>query len=381
MSEDLFPSKLALGSQFCNRVMERKALADNIAKARHTVLVSPRRYGKSSLAHQVITEMKLPFASIDLFLAHDDKTVTQRLLGGISKAVSEILPSGEKAFKKVQALFSKFRISLGLGLFQIELMQDGGDLDAVDQIYSALTALADLAAQEKKKIIIFIDEFQDISAAKSSKSIQGAIRHVAQETSSLVFLFSGSNRHLLLEMFDDKSMPLYMLCDKLHLERMHSSDYRSHLDALAIKVWGKKLPDAVFNKLMTLTELHPFYVNLLCHKLWKENFPDVAKVESAWHACMEEESRRIRAEIEKLTRNQQDLLKTLALYPTEEPTGQAFSARSGLSASSLHQAFKILSDQDVVFRVKQLDECVPLFQKNQVRVLDPLMAYYFKQFS
>ena len=381
MSEDLFPSKLALGSQFCNRIVERKALADNIAKARHTVLVSPRRYGKSSLAHQVIAEMKLPFASIDLFLAHDDKTVTQRLLGGISKAVSEILPPGEKAFKKVQALFSKFKISLGLGLFQIELMQDGGDLDAVDQIYSALTSLADLAAQEKKKIIMFIDEFQDISAAKSSKSIQGAIRHVAQETSSLVFLFSGSNRHLLLEMFDDKSMPLYMLCDKLHLERMHSSDYRPHLESLAMKVWGKKLPDAVFNKLMALTELHPFYVNLLCHKLWKETLPNVEKVENAWHECMEEESRRIRAEIEKLTRNQQDLLKTLALYPTEEPTGQAFSARSGLPASSLHQAFKVLSDQDVVFRVKQPDECVPFFQKNQVRVLDPLMAYYFKQFS
>ena len=95
---------------------------------------------------------------------------------------------------------------------------------------------------------------------------------------------------------------------------------------------------------------------------------------------MEEESRRIRAEIEKLTRNQQDLLKALALFPTEEPSGQAFSARSGLSASSLHQAFKVLSDQDIVFRVKQEDECVPFFQKNQVRILDPLMAYYFRQY-
>ena len=381
MSDDLFPSKLALGGQFCNRVLERKALADNIAKARHTVLVSPRRYGKSSLAHQVIAELKLPFASIDLFLAYDDKTVTQRLLAGISKAVSEILPPSEKAFKKVQSLFGKFKISLGLGLFQIELLQEGRELDAVDQIYSALTALADLATQEKKKIIIFIDEFQDISAAKNAKSIQGAIRHVAQETSSLVFLFSGSNRHLLLEMFDDKSMPLYMLCDKLYLERIHSADYRPHLELLAIKVWGKKLPELAFKKIMSLTELHPFYVNLLCHKLWKQTLPSVKTVETSWHECMEEESRRIRAEIEKLTRNQQDLLKALAVSPTEEPTGQTFSSLSGLSVSSLHQAVKMLLDQDVVFRVKQLDECVPMFQKNQVRILDPLTAYYFKQYT
>lgn len=380
MSEDLFPSKLALGAQFCNRILERKTLADNIAKARHTVLVSPRRYGKSSLAHQVITEMKLPSASIDLFLAYDDKTVTQRLLAGISKAVSAILPPGEKTFKKVQAFFGQFKISFGLGLFQIELLQEGRELDAVDQIYNALTALAHLSKQENKKIIIFIDEFQDIAAAKNAKSIQGAIRHVAQETSSLVFLFSGSNRHLLLEMFDDKSMPLYMLCDKLYLERMHSSDYRLHLESLALKVWNKKILDVVFKKIMSLTELHPFYVNLLCHKLWKESFPDVQKVEKSWHECMEEESRRIRAEIEKLTRNQQDLLKTLAFYPTEEPTGQAFSARAGLSVSSLYQAFKALSDQDIVFRVKEEDQYVPLFQKNQARILDPLMAYYFRQY-
>ena len=86
--------------------------------------------------------------------------MTQRLLAGISKAVSEILPQSEKAFKKVQALFGKFKISLGLGLFQIELLQEGRELDAVDQIYSALTALADLATQEKKKLLFLLMSFK-----------------------------------------------------------------------------------------------------------------------------------------------------------------------------------------------------------------------------
>lgn len=378
--DDLFPAKLASGEQFCNRVVERKMLVDNIAKARPTVLVSPRRYGKSSLAHHVMQYLQLPYASIDFFLAYDDKTIMQRLLQGISNIVSQILTPGEKTLIKVQELFGKFKISLGVGIFNVELAREFGEIDAVDHIYQALTALAKLANKEKKKAIIFIDEFQDIAAAKNSKSIQGAIRHIAQESNELVFLFSGSNRHLLLEMFDDKSMPLYMLCDKIYLERMHSADYRPHLQTLAMHTWKKELPDRVFSRIMSLTELHPFYVNLLCHKLWQKALPDEQMVDTAWHCCMEEESRRIRAELEKLTRNQQDFLKALAVYPTTEPTGQAFSAQSGLPVSSLYQTIKVLSMQDMISRVKQEDDCAPLLQKEQMRILDPLIAYYLKQY-
>ena len=109
MSDDIFPAKLAMGNQFCNRVSERKMLAANIAKSRHTVLVSPRRYGKSSLVHYVMSEMQLPFVSVDLFLAHDDKAVIKRLLVGISAAVSQIIPLEEKTIEKVKSFFGKFK--------------------------------------------------------------------------------------------------------------------------------------------------------------------------------------------------------------------------------------------------------------------------------
>lgn len=383
---NLFPSKLALGEQFCNRIEERKLLINNIHKARHTVLVSPRRYGKSSLVHYVMSELNIPFASIDLFLAHDDKTIIKRLLSGISQAITALLKpkdlkSGlsENLTSKLRKFFNKFQVSLNLGILQIELSHDRGELDVVDQIYNALNALAELATQKKKKVLIFIDEFQDIAAAQSAKSIQGAIRHVAQSTDSLVFIFSGSNRHLLLELFDDKSMPLYMLCDKIELERMSSEDYRPHLQKLAHQRWKKELSEMTLRKIFSLTELHPFYINLLCNKLWESVYPDPEKAEANWEICIEEESRRIRAELEKLTRNQQDALKSLALYPTTEPTGQAFSTQSGLAASSLHQIMNVLFEKDMTYRVKAEDPMVSFLKINQVRVLDPMISAYLRK--
>ena len=105
---DYFPAKLAKGDQFCNRISEQLALKRNINLMRHSVLVSPRRYGKSSLIHKVAEGIDMPFVSVDLFLAHDDKSIVRRLMKGISSAISELIPFSQKALAIVQKYFSAF---------------------------------------------------------------------------------------------------------------------------------------------------------------------------------------------------------------------------------------------------------------------------------
>jgi AAA+ ATPase superfamily predicted ATPase len=380
--KDYFPTKLASGGQFCNRVKERETLQKKIDQARHTVLVAPRRYGKSSLVFKVMHDSTLPLAAIDLFLAHDDSAVTKRLLAGIGEAVSAIMPLEQKVLGKLQTIFSRFRVSLSAGGFIIDTATDNASFDAVDQIFNALDGLAKLAKQQKQKVVLFIDEFQDIREAVSAKSIQGAIRHVAQATSEIVFIFSGSNRRLLLEMFDDKSKPLYMLCDTMHLNRISSKDYWPHLQKLAKKQWQKELPEIVFNKIIALTELHPYYINLLCHELWQlKNLPTFDDVFSYWEQCYQSQEERLIAELEKLTSKQQDILKALANNPSSEPTGQYFVNASRAPASTIKQTMQVLMNKDMVYQVKQLDEALPLLTLNQLRVLDPLLAYTLRKYS
>lgn len=379
---DYFPLKLALGEQFCNRTEEKAFLTHNIEKCRHTVLIAPRRYGKSSLVFNVVAELNTAVASVDLFLAHDDLAVTKRILVGISQAVSHLLPVNQKLLAKLQGLFNKFRVSLGVKGFTIDVSMETSGLDPVDQIFSALQALDTLAKEKKKPIIFFIDEFQDITEAKSAKSIQGAIRHIAQSTETITFIFSGSNRRLLLELFDNKSKPLYMLCDMLHLERMSSESYYPHLQALAKAKWHTELPHIVFAKIMALTELHPYYVNMLCHEVWKsKQLPSVDTVFDSWQRCYEAQEDRLIAELEKLTAKQKDVLKALAVQPTAEPTGHAFVSGSKMPTSSISQTVKVLLDKDMVYKVKKLDEAIPALELNQIRVLEPLLAYALKRYA
>ncbi len=379
---DYFPLKLAKGEQFCNRILERKTLKRNIELARHTVLVSPRRYGKSSLVYKVASEMTIPFECIDLFLAHDDKTVIKRILQGIGNIISQIVPLSHKTIASVQKYFSKFKVTLGANNFGLELSHNIASNDPVDQIYDALKSLSLLALERKKKVILFIDEFQDITNAQSAKSIQGAMRHVAQDTSSIVFIFSGSSRHLLLDMFDDSNKPLYMLCDKILLDRISSIDYHPHIQKAFKSKWGKTVDEFVLNRVLSLTECHPFYVNLLCSQLWKNHkLPTIDDVISAWLACFELEERRLIAEIEKLTDNQQDLLKALTVNIVNEPTSQAFLSTLGMASSSVRLGIKYLLENDMVYIVKNEDPNLPAIKKGQYKVLDPLLAYFMRKYE
>lgn len=376
MTKDYFPARLATGNRFCNRVKEQAELKRNIEIGRHTVLVSPRRYGKSSLVHKVVGDIRLPAAYIDFFMAHDDRAITLRLLNGIADVISQIMPVTQKTLAILEKYFTRLRVSLSVKGFTFSLSYNERELDAVSQIYEALKSLVKLAEEENKKVILFIDEFQDITNAENAKSIQGALRSIAQEFQQIIFIFSGSSRRLLLEIFDDSKKPFYMLCDKIELDRMISADYRPYVQKAAEEKWKSAISDAAFKKMMSLTELHPFYVNMLGNQLCKNDaLPDEDAVISAWNECLEIERRRIVAEVEHLTLNQQKALKYLAFNPVLEPLAKSVLNEVNLSVSSMKMALKYLLDHDLVFQVTFEDECVPTFKKNQYRVLDPLLSY------
>lgn len=385
MNIDYFPAKIARAPRFCNRTQERALLSSQINLGRHTVLVSPRRYGKSSLVYQVVQDLQVPCAFVDLFLAHDGNAVTKRILSGISQVISHIMPLSQKALNTAQSFFTRFKVVLETGGFGLQFIHESIGFDPVEQIYNALESLAKLAKSQNKLVVLFIDEFQDIANADNARSIQGAIRHVAQDASNLIFIFSGSNRQLLLQLFDDKNKPFYMLCDKLFLDRMSSVDYKPYIQEAAQATWGEWLEDAVIEKILVLTELHPFYVNLLCHEVWKQKevmkLPTVEDVIHAWISCYETERRRLISELEHLTKNQQDILKSIAQQSVEEPSSQKFLLQVGLPLSSVRSGIKTLIEKDLLYKVKDEDESIPNLKKGQYRVLDPLLAYALRKYS
>src|SRR3990167_4690023 len=103
---DLFPLTIATGKAFCNRKSELRYLADNIVQSKPTLIVSPRRYGKTSLALNAIHQSKFLHARFDFLSAINEADIEKCILKGIGELISRMKTGIKKAITLAGELFS-----------------------------------------------------------------------------------------------------------------------------------------------------------------------------------------------------------------------------------------------------------------------------------
>jgi len=363
-----FPLGIAKGKAFCNRIQERKRLTDNIKSGRHSLIVSPRRYGKSSLALYVLNELKLPFSQVDFFVAINESVIEKEIISKVNQLVNLLGTKQEVLFKTLKDFIKKLELKLVVGSDGVNLeITPAEKSDPARNIHAALLLLENFLASKKKKAVIFIDEFQEIGVVAKNKGIEGAIRSVAQESQYLNFIFSGSNRHLLSQMFEDRNRPLYKLCDRLVINRIHLKDYLSFISQYSAKTWGKAIDDELIIFICQTVELHPYYLNLLCGRLWSKFIkkPPVKKsdIESIWHKYILEQKSDVAKELSFLSDLQKKIILNIALGNDSILRGKENLKKFGVSSAAITKALKTLKEEDYIIE----------FEKNQYKILDPLI--------
>jgi len=372
-TEILFPTGIATGQAFCNRVEEREELARRIVHGRHTWLAAPRRYGKSSLIRQTLIDQTRQVANarpqvrgavVDLLMAHDATSAEEALLDVAASAVSAILPAHKKLLDAARRLFAAFQpeVSVSEQGARLRLRVEPG---APRRVVESLDGLDRLAAEQDLRVVVVIDEFQQIATFKDT-AIEAQIRHAVEQARRVTYIFSGSHRALLEKLFEDRSRPLYRLCYPMTLERIAEADYAAFLDKAARSKWRTTLQEAARTTITALTECHPYYLNFLCQPLWELGRPPTAlEVTRRWQQVVEEASRWLAGDIATLKPNQRAVMCALASAPTDEPYGKAFLQRAGLASSSAKKTFSALMADDHIRKETN----------GTYRVLDPAMRH------
>ena len=195
-----------------------------------------------------------------------------------------------------------------------------------------------------------MDEFQEIGTMGGGRGIEGAIRHVAQETKNLSFVFCGSNPHLLRTMFEDERRPLYKLCRKLVLDRISEDHYKKHLNKAAKGIWTGELSDKAFEKIMELSERHPYYVNYLCDELCSESniLPSIKSIENAWNMVIEEERSDLIKDFFSLAENQRKIMIHIANYGGGRLHSVGATKKMDMPNSSISRALSTLIEKDYI---------------------------------
>lgn len=346
-----FPLGKAYGKAFCNRTDETNRLMGNIRNGKHTFLVAPRRYGKSSLCEKVLELTNLPWLKLDFHLAISERDTERIILNGITELIGKSLGSVEKLATLIKKYTKKLKPKLSIGgkIFSLEL-ELSNDTTPAENIAEGMLMLEKLLRERNKQAVILLDEFQEIGSMKEGKGLEGAIRHAAQEMNNLSLIFSGSNPHLLRVMFEDERRPLYKLCRKLILDRISEEHYKQHLNKAAKTMWGKELRDQVFDKIMLVTERHPYYVNYLCDELWSENkaLPSIMDVDQAWHTVVEEERSDLLKDFSSLSENQKKIMVHLSNYGGENLYSDETATNMDMPVSSISRAVSTLIEKDYI---------------------------------
>ena len=361
-----FPEGLALGEAFINRSEERNLLINRIKSVKHTVLMAPRRYGETSLVTKVAQEMGLPYCALDLLAAYSEEYVRDQIIDKVSHLVFQLLPAAAKAKEKLIHIFRHMKPEISLGAFGQRLSLHLSESPLQD-ITEVLLKLDETAKNFNKRAVIFMDEFQQISQLKNHPSIEASIRHAVERSEQIAYVFSGSNRQLLQQMFGQQSRPLYRLCHIFSIERMERAIYIKHLQHLANLHWKKPLPEAVLAKIFELTELHPFYMNVLCQLLWeKAALPSIESIALSWHSYVQNQRQVLSQDLIDLSLNQKHILTALAKKPTKAIQSAEFTSPLKISASSAQQAVETLVRKDLIYQT----------QEGLYQILDPAIRYF-----
>lgn len=366
--KNFFPSGIAIGSAFCNRVQIRKQLIACFTNTEHLVLASPRRYGKTSLITQSIIDSKLPSVSLDLLLAPDTDYIKDEILTAVSELCSQLIEKKETLKERFIALFSDFNPKITFNALgqKLELSCHSNEPKTITH---ALMTLDKAAAEAGQQVVFVLDEFQQVAKLKKNDILEASIRHAVERSQKVSYVFSGSNRRLLEEMFQDKARPLYHLCELIRIKRIDATEFKQFIQHAAELKWGEALSTDVLERIITLSECHTFYTNAICRIAFKHHQPpSVNAIEDYWSDYIDEQ-KWITNDLAKMSANQMAIVTVLAKKPTKQLFGEPMRLATKMPPSSIDKTIQSLEKTDTIYRNG----------KGEYSILDPAVAYFLRR--
>ena len=269
------------GDNFTDRVKETARLISNFQHGVNTVLISPRRWGKTSLVRKVcnIAQSKeLKIVYIDIFSCRSEKdffdTFASTILKQTSSKFEEFTENAKSFLTRVSPRFSVGTDPMTDFSLSLELEDRDADIDEILQ-------LPEKIAQKKGiRIVICIDEFQQIVEFKESKTFQKRLRTIWQLQQSVSYCLFGSKRHLMNELFEKRSLPFYKFGDSIYLPKISTSDWVIYI-CDRFKSTGKHISIELAKMVCLAVDNHSSYVQQLSWLLWI--YTDVEATEQSYH--------------------------------------------------------------------------------------------------
>lgn len=307
--------KVVADSDFTDRTEETKKLVGNFMSLTNTAIISPRRWGKSSLVNKAVgivsqQDSGLLFVKMNAFKCETIQDFyelfAKRVIECVSTSADSML-SNAKDF--IMNLIPKLSFTDPAGQYELSF---GIDLRINPIGEDILDLPQKIASRRGKKIIVCIDEFQQIGEISDTERLQKILRSHWQEQKDVAYILYGSKKHMMLNIFGEYNSPFYKFGDLMFLPKISNADWVDFIVSRFSQT-GKSITAEVASYLAENVENHSYYVQQLAQYAWLRTETDCSNqiVDEAIDAMMDSMNLQFVNLMDSLTEKQRNFLMAI----------------------------------------------------------------------
>ena len=359
------------GDNFTDRIEETKRIKLDFENGINVILISPRRMGKTSLIKKVISEMDSPEIKVvymDIYDCRSEYDFYNRFAETMMKSTGNQL---EQVMENIKRFL--VRVSPKLSFSPEPNSEFSVSLGITPRDYSPEEILdlpERIAKEQGIRIVVCIDEFQQIGEFADSLTVQKRLRGVWQHHQHVSYCFFGSKKHLMENIFQSRRMPFYQFGEMLHLKCI-PTEYWVPFICSRFEKYGKKISEENAARICHTVKNYSSYVQQLAWNVMAETEIEVNEESftEGFNALLEQNSSLFMQQTEGLTTYQLNFIRLLCN-----------GIHSGFNTQSVVEQYSLGSKSNVD-RIKKclIDRELITIEKEGVFLADCVFELWFKR--
>jgi hypothetical protein len=365
---------IAEKENFIDRIEDRRQLKTFLGGGINVMLISPRRWGKSSLVKAAMEELKNEDQQVRVCYLDASKIVSEDEF--YNKFAMAVIESASSSFEKKWADFKQYVQALIPGVrlkasafdsIQMEMELNFAPLR--DSAEKVLQLPEQMSADKGLHIIVCIDEFQQLASLPNWKRMEATMRSVWQHQHNANYCLYGSKRHMMMDIFNNSNNPFYRFGQVLFMKKIEKQYWMPYIMEGFAKT-GKHISEELAARICETVECHSWYVQQLSLFVWMNTETEVTEeiFNRQLQVVIDTNADMFAANIESLAASQVAMLRAIS------------SGETRFNAKDVVERYGLGAPRTITLNKKTLIKRDIIETANDgYRFVDPVYALWFKQ--
>lgn len=344
--------KLATKENFVDRIEDRAQLKQFLSSHINVMLVSPRRWGKSSLVKVAMDELQeenrnVRVCYIDAFSIGSEaefyRTFASQVIACTSNKLEKRIQDAKRFLTGVvPQLVIKDNITDFMA-FDVKFIPQ--EQDKMDILRLPET----LSVNKKIQIIVCIDEFQQLANLPEYKNMEGKMRSAWQQQQHVSYCLYGSKRHMMMDIFNSSSSPFYRFGQMLFLQKIPKQEWVPFIVG-SFRKTGKRITDELAGRICDVVKCHSWYLQQLCFFIWNATSDEVTEqtFDYGLRQLLNTNSPMFQNDTETLPASQIEMLRAIKDGMQQLSSAEAKSRYNLGNPNTISKNKRILQNRDIV---------------------------------